>query len=115
MRNKTRPVKHFKRLLHFDDSTIWSWRLKRRGSCEAGNFEQGIQVRSPLGKDTFIDQLHFVGPERRVPGDGYGLCGPFGCEICTKYIHTGPGYQPRVIKNYIQTVIVNGGVWENYP
>lgn len=113
MRNKKKPVKHFKRLLHMSDGSVWSWRLKRRADRESGGFEQGIQVRSPKGLDTFIHESAFVGPERLVGVDGHTLCNPYGCDICAAYKHSGPGYQPSVIKNYINTVIINKKSWES--
>jgi len=108
MRNKAKPTKHFKRLLHFADNVVWSWRLKRRGSRDNHTFEEGIQVRSPEGVDTFIDRRNFV-KNRPYFADPFGwTC---DCEECRPSPYIG-GYEPGTIKNYIETVIINKQSWK---
>jgi|APSaa5957512622_1039677.scaffolds.fasta_scaffold35164_2 hypothetical protein len=113
MRQRKQPTKHFKRLLHFENGDVWSWRLKRITDHDGMLTFEGIQIRNPSGKDALADSRDFV---RKIEYDRYDyVCdGPGMCELCTEPLHNS-AYQPSIIKRYIQTVLIEGQTWEpNY-
>lgn len=110
MRQRRKPIKHHKRLLHFENGDVWSWRLKRISDHDGNLTFEGIQIRDPKGVDHLAEKKLFV---YRIEYDysDFMCDGPGVCEDCDAPLHNS-AYRPSIIKRYIQTVLLEGQTWE---
>jgi len=118
MRQKKKPIRHFKRKLHMgngdiSNSDVWSWRLKQITDHNGVQTFKGLQIRDPQGKDHLAEKKLFIRPIE-YDYENFMCDGPGVCEYCDAPLNEG-GYRPSTIKRYIQTVLINDQPWELFP